>query len=83
VEGIARAKEAKGDVPGALAAFERLQAQAPARADRASLERARLLARSGKADEARKLLQAFPQEFKDSQLRPEADKQLAALGGTR
>jgi tetratricopeptide (TPR) repeat protein len=83
VEGIARAKEAKGDVPGALAAFERLQTQAPARADRASLERARLLARSGKADEARKLLVAFPQDFKDSQLRPEADKQLAALGGTR
>ena len=83
VEGIARAKEAKGDVPGALAAFERLQNQAPARADRASLERARLLARSGKADDARKLLQAFPQDFKDSQLRPEADKQLAALGGTR
>ncbi len=81
IEGIARAKEAKGDTAGALAAFERLQQQAPVRADRATLERARLLARSGKADEARKLLQGFPQEFKESQLRPEAEKQLAALGG--
>ncbi len=83
IEGVARAKEAKGDVPGALAALEKLPTQAPARADRASLERARLLARSGKPDEARKLLEAFPQEFKDSQLRPEADRQLASLGGNR
>ncbi|MEI6226607.1 MAG: hypothetical protein WCS72_17825, partial [Deltaproteobacteria bacterium] len=60
----------------------KLQAQAPARADRAVLERARLLARSGKPEEAKKLLQAFPQDFKDSQLRADADKQLAALGGT-
>ena len=83
IEGQARAKEAKGDVPGAIAAFEQLQARAPARADRAVLERARLLARSGKGDEARKLLQSFPQEFKESQLRPDADRQLAALGGAR
>jgi outer membrane protein assembly factor BamD (BamD/ComL family) len=83
VEGVGRAREAKGDLPGALAAFEKLQAQTPARADRAALERARLLARSGKPDEATKILQAFPQDFKESQLRPEADAQLAALGGTR
>ncbi len=82
VEGIGRAKESKGDLAGALAAFEKLQ-QTPARADRAALERARLLTKSGKPDEARKLLQAFPQDFKESQLRPEADAQLAALGGTR
>jgi predicted negative regulator of RcsB-dependent stress response len=81
IEGIARAKEAKGDLPGALAALDRLQT--PSRADRAALERARLLARSGKPDDARKILAAFQQDFKDSQLRPEADKQLAALGGTR
>jgi hypothetical protein len=81
IEGIARAKEAKGDVAGALASFERLQAQVPARADRASLERARLLVRTGKPADARKLLEAFPNEFKESQLRPEADRQLAALGG--
>ncbi len=83
IEGIARAKESKGDLPGALAAFERVQAQNPARADRAALERARLLQRSGKVDDARKILVAFPQDFKESQLRPDAEKQLAALGGTR
>jgi tetratricopeptide (TPR) repeat protein len=83
IEGVARAKEAKGDAAGALSAFERLQTQSPARADRASLERSRILARTGKPDEARKLLQSFPQDFKESQLRPEADKQLAALGGAR
>jgi hypothetical protein len=83
VEGIGRAKESKGDLAGALAAFEKLQAGTPARADRAALERARLLTKSGKPDEARTLLQAFPQDFKESQLRPEADAQLAALGGTR
>ena len=83
IEGTARAKEAKGDLPGALAAFEKVQAQNPTRADRAALERARLLQRSGKTDDARKILVAFPQDFKESQLRPDADKQLAALGGTR
>ncbi len=81
IEGIARAKESKGDLPGALAALDRLQT--PSRADRAALERARLLTRSGKPDEARKILVAFAQDFKESQLRPEADKQLAALGGSR
>lgn len=83
IEGIARAKESKGDLPGALAAFERVQQQVPARADRAALERARLLQRSGKAEDARKILVAFPQDFKESQLRPDAERQLAALGGTR
>ncbi len=81
VEGIARAKEAKGDLAGALASLDRVQT--PSRADRVALERARLLSRSGKPDDARKILVAFPQDFKESQLRPEADKQLAALGGSR
>ncbi len=81
IEGIARAKESKGDLAGALATLERLKT--PSRADRASIERARLLARSGKPDEARKILVSFPQDFKESQLRPDADRQLAALGGTR
>lgn len=81
IEGIARAKEAKGDLAGALASLDGLQT--PTRADRVALERARLLSRSGKPDEARKILAAFPQDFKESQLRPEADQQLAALGGSR
>ncbi len=81
IEGVARAKEAKGDVPGAISALEKIPTQAPARADRATVERARLLARSGKVDEARKLLEAFPNDFKESQLRAEAEKQLASLAG--
>jgi tetratricopeptide (TPR) repeat protein len=83
LEGVAYAKESKGDVPGAIAAFERVQSQAPGRADRAALERSRLLARSGKADDARKILQAFPQDFKESPLRQDAEKQLAALPAAR
>ena len=79
-EGVARAKEGKGDLAGALAALDRVPALAPAFADRTALERARLLARQGKLDEARKLLQAFPQEFKESQLRAEAEQQLSRLG---
>jgi tetratricopeptide (TPR) repeat protein len=79
LEGLAFAKEAKGDVAGAIAAFDREQKEIPARADRAALEKARLLVRSGKADEARKVLQAYPQDFKDSPLRPDAEKMLASL----
>jgi len=82
-EGVARAKEAKGDLAGALAAFERLPTLNPAYSDRAALERARLLARQGKVDEARKILQSFPQDFKDSQSKPEAELQLARLGGAK
>jgi tetratricopeptide (TPR) repeat protein len=82
-EGIAHAKEGKGDPAAALAIYEKIQSESPLHADRAALERARLLARQGKADEARKILQAFPQDFKDSQLRPEAEQQLGRVGGTK
>ena len=82
-EGVARAKEGKGDLAGALAALERVPALAPAFADRAALDRARLLARQGKAEEARKILQAFPQDFKESQLRPEAEQLLGRVAGTK
>jgi predicted negative regulator of RcsB-dependent stress response len=82
-EGIARAKEGKGDLAGALAVLERIQAEVPAHADRAAMERARLLARQGKAGEARQILEAFPKDFKDSQLRPEAEQRLARLGGAK
>ena len=82
-EGIAHAKEGKGDPAAALAIYEKIQAESPAHADRAALERARLLARQGKAEEARKILEAFPQDFKESQLRPEAEQQLQRLGGAK
>jgi len=81
IEGVARAKEGKGDLAGALAAFDRLRTDAPpSYADRVALERARLLARQGKTDEARQILQTFPQDFKESQAKPEAEQQLARLG---
>ncbi len=81
IEGQARAKEGKGDLPGALSAFDRLRAEGPpSYADRVALERARLLARMGKTDEARAILQAFPQDFKESQAKAEAEQQLARLG---
>ncbi|HTP52101.1 MAG TPA: hypothetical protein VMK42_15505 [Anaeromyxobacteraceae bacterium] len=82
-EGVARAKEAKGDLAGALAAFEQIPSLNPAYADRAALERARLLARQGKADEAKKILQSFNQDFKDSQAKSEAEQQLARLGAAK
>ncbi len=81
LDGIARAQEAKGALDQAAATFDRLATEAIFYRDRATLERARLLAKAGKADEARKILQAFPTDFKDSQLRPEAQELLARLGG--
>lgn len=82
-EGLATAREAKGDLNGALAALDRMQSLNPAYADRGALERARILARQGRVDEARKILQTFPLDFKDSQARSEAEQQLARLGGPK
>ena len=81
LDGIARAQEAKGALDQAAATFDRLGSEAGFYRDRATLERARVLVKAGKADEAKKLLQAFPTDFKDSQLRPEAQELLARLGG--
>jgi predicted negative regulator of RcsB-dependent stress response len=81
LDGIARAQEAKGALDQSAATFERLASEAVFYRDRATLERARVLAKAGKGDEAKKILQAFPTDFKDSQLRPEAQELLARLGG--
>jgi tetratricopeptide (TPR) repeat protein len=81
LEGLALAEEARGRTDAALAALARLAAEVPARADHADLERARLLAASGKAGEARALLEAFPEAHKDSPLAGEAAERLARLGG--
>jgi len=81
LDGIARAQEAKGALDQSAATFERLASEAAFYRDRATLERARVLAKAGKAAEAKKILQAFPTDFKDSQLRPEAQELLARLGG--
>jgi hypothetical protein len=79
LDGLARAQEGKGDLEGALLGYERLGQEAPMVKDRAAIEQARVLAKAGKAAEARKRLEAFPTEFKDSPLKPEAQERLAGL----
>jgi tetratricopeptide (TPR) repeat protein len=80
LEGIALALEVKGKAAEAAAAWERAGRDAPGHADRADLERARLLAASGKADEARKLLDGFEGRHKGTTLAGEAADRLARLG---
>jgi Tetratricopeptide repeat len=80
LDGVARAQEGKGDLEAAARSFEQAGREVSFYADRAALERARVLVRAGRRDEARKLLQAFPQEHKDSPLRAEAQQRLARLG---
>jgi tetratricopeptide (TPR) repeat protein len=81
LEGLALAAEGKGDLDGALAGWQRLATEVPAQADRADLERARLLAASGKAEEARALLASFGDVHKGSMLTGDAAERLARLGG--
>jgi tetratricopeptide (TPR) repeat protein len=80
LEGIALAEEGKGNLDAAAQAYERLGRDAPAFADRADLERARVLAQAGKTGEARKLLTGFSDRHKRSLLAPEASERLARLG---
>jgi tetratricopeptide (TPR) repeat protein len=81
LEGIALAEEAKGSLDQAAQAYERLGREAPAFADRADLERARVLAQAGKTGEAKELLAGFADRHKESLLVPEASERLARLGG--
>jgi tetratricopeptide (TPR) repeat protein len=81
LEGLALAEEAKGNLDQAAQAYERLAREAPAFADRADLERARVLARAGKTAEAKDLLSGFSERHKESLLGPEAAERLARLGG--
>lgn len=81
LDGLARALEGKGDLDKGAATFERLGAEVPFMKGRATLERARLLAKAGKVDEAKKLLASFPGEVKDPILEAEARERLAKLGG--
>jgi tetratricopeptide (TPR) repeat protein len=80
LEGLALAAEGKGDLAAAAKGFERLAKEAPAFADRADLERARVLAQAGQVDEAKQLLAAFPENHKESLLASEAASRLARLG---
>jgi tetratricopeptide (TPR) repeat protein len=81
LEGVAIGEEAKGNLDAAAATYERLGREVPAFSDRADLERARLLARSGKAAEAKALLASFGEKHKESLLTADASERLARLGG--
>lgn len=81
LEGLGLVREAKGDLAGAAQAYERLGKESPQMADRADLERARVLAAAGKAAEAKELLAGFAEKHKESLLAPEAAERLAGLGG--
>lgn len=81
LEGLALAEEGRGNLDAAAGTYERLAKEVPAFADRADLERARILAAQGKTDEAKKLLAAFPETHEKSQLAGEAAERLARMGG--
>jgi tetratricopeptide (TPR) repeat protein len=76
VDGLARAQEGKGDLAAAASTYEKAGEFAFFK-DRATLERARILAKAGKADEARKALESIP---KESPLQADAQERLARLG---
>jgi tetratricopeptide (TPR) repeat protein len=69
LEGLALVAEGQGNLAAAADAFARMAKEAPAFADRADLERARVLGAAGKTEEARQVLAAFP-EHKGSPLGP-------------
>jgi predicted negative regulator of RcsB-dependent stress response len=79
LDGVARVQESNGQLAEAAQTWQQA-GELKAFADRATLERARVLAKAGKVDEARQLLSGFEASFKDSRLRPEADERLARLG---
>ena len=81
LEGIAIAEEAKGNLDAAVAAYDRLAREVPGFADRADLERARVLAKAGKVADAKALLAAFGERHKESLLTADASERLARLGG--
>jgi hypothetical protein len=80
LEGLALAAEGQGNLEAAAQGYERLGREVPSFADRADLERARVLARAGKGAEAKELLAAFPERHKESLLAAEASDRLARLG---
>jgi hypothetical protein len=81
LEGLAIVEEAKGSLDAAAAAYERLGREVPAFADRADLERARILARAGKVADAKAILGAYGERHKESLLTADASALLARLGG--
>jgi len=80
LSGLALVAEAKSDLAAAAAAWERMGKEQPRFADRADLERARVLAAAGKADEAKAILTKFGEAHKESSLAGAASQRLAQLG---
>jgi tetratricopeptide (TPR) repeat protein len=81
IEGLALVAEGQGNLDAAAEAYARLAKEVPAFADRADLERARVLALAGKTDEARTILSAFGEAHKQSLLTTQASERLSRLGG--
>jgi tetratricopeptide (TPR) repeat protein len=81
IEGLALVAEGQGNLDAAAEAYARLGKEAPSFADRADLERARVLAQAGKTDEARTILSAFGEAHKESLLTAQAAERLTRLGG--
>ncbi len=79
LDGLARAQEGKGDLAAAAATYERA-AGIPFFKDRAMVERARILEKAGKPEDAKKALESVG---KDSPLHGEAQARLARLGSGR
>jgi tetratricopeptide (TPR) repeat protein len=80
LDGLARAQEGKGDLDAAARTYEKA-AEIGFFKDRAMLERARLLAKAGKADEARTVVESVAKDSKEPALQAEAQERLARLGG--
>jgi tetratricopeptide (TPR) repeat protein len=76
VDGLARAQEGKGDLDAAAKSWEKAEGIAFFK-DRAAIERARVLAKAGKTDEAKKVLEGVA---KDSPLAADASERLSRLG---
>ena len=76
LDGIARAQEGKGDLAAAVKAWDKAGELAFYK-ERAVLEKARVLAKLGNVDEARKELEALP---KESPLAGEVQSRLSRLG---
>ncbi len=76
LDGLARAQEANGDLAAAAKAWESANGVGFFK-DRATLERARVLVKAGKVDDAKKALESVP---KESPLSGEAQVRLSRLG---
>jgi tetratricopeptide (TPR) repeat protein len=79
LDGLARAQEGKGDLEAAAKTYEKASEIAFVK-DRATLERARVLVKAGRKDEAKKALESVPRE---SPLQAEAQERLGRLAAER